>query len=100
MNSRLFVLAIPSVIILIALVWHSFGAMQRCRAVLFWLSVVAYGILRGLGVRAVTQSIGASFPYEIRDPLLQIGGVAAQEVAGWAVVAYLGWWIGDRFAHR
>jgi hypothetical protein len=48
----------------------------------------------------VTQAIGASFPYEIRNPTLSLGGVSAQEVAGWAVVAYLGWWIGYRFSLR
>jgi len=100
MNTRVLVLALPSALILIALVWHSLGAMSRRRAGLFWISVVAYGILRGLGVRAVTKSIGASFPYEIRGALLEIGGVSAQEVAGWAVVAYLAWWIGDRFSRR
>src|SRR5687768_7422512 len=100
MSTRVLVLALPSALILIALVWHSLGAMSRRRAGLFWLSVVVYGILRGLGVRAVTQAIGASFPYEIRGALLEIGGVSAQEVAGWAIVAYLAWWIGDRFSRR
>lgn len=100
MNTRLLVLAIPSAIILAGLVWHSLGAMSRRRAAFFWVSVVVFGILRGLGVRAVTEAIGASFPYEIRNALLELGGVSAQEVAGWAVVAYLAWWIGDRFARR
>lgn len=100
MNTRVLVLAVPSAIILVALVWHSFGAMSRRRAGLFWLSVAVYGIVRGLGVRAVTEAIGASFPYEIRGALLEIAGVSAQEVAGWAVVAYLAWWIGDRFSRR
>ena len=97
---RVLALAIPSALILAALVWHSLTAMSRRRAGLFWLSVLVYGILRGLGVRAVTESIGASFPYEIRGALLTFAGVSAQEVAGWAVVAYLAWWIGDRFASR
>jgi hypothetical protein len=100
MNTRVIVLALPSAIILAALVWHSLVSMERRRAGLFWLSVVVYGVLRGLGVRFVTKAIGASFPYEIRDPMLALGGVAAQEIAGWAVVAYLAWWIGDRFSRR
>lgn len=100
MNPRLLVLALPSALLLAALVWHSVGAMERRRALLFWFSVLGYGIARALGVRAVTEAIGASFPYEIRDPLLAIGGVSAQELAGWALVAYLAWWIGDRFSRR
>ena len=100
MDQRLLVLALPSALMLVALVCHSLGALPRRRAALFWLSVAAYGVLRGLGVRAVTNAIGASFPNEIRDPLLAVGGVSAQEIAGWAVVAYLAWWIGERFALR
>ena len=100
MEPRVLVLAIPSALVLSALVWHSVVAMSRRRALLFWLSVLVYGVLRGVGVRAVTEAIGASFPYEIRGAMLSIGGVSAQEVAGWAIVAYLGWWIGDAFSRR
>lgn len=85
--------------ILAGLVWHSLAALPRWRAVAFWVSVLAYGVLRGFGVRFVTETIGASFPYEIRNPLLSIGGVSAQEVAGWAIVVYLAWWIGGRWKY-
>ncbi len=98
MDSRLLILAIPSAIILAALLWHSFQALPRRRATAFWLSVIAYGFLRGIGVHRVTAAIGASFPYEIHNPTLSIAGVSAQEVAGWAVVSYLAWWIGYRFS--
>lgn len=99
-NTRILVLALPSAAILAALVWHSLAAMPRRRALLFWSLVTAFGILRGLGVRAVTEAIGAAFPYEIRNPLFSVGGVSAQEVVGWAVVTYLAWWVGDRFSRR
>ena len=93
-DSRVLILALPSAVILAGLFWHSMRALPRRRAVAFWVAVLLYGILRGLGVRWVTASIGASFPYEIRNPLLSFAGVSAQEVAGWAVVAYLAWWVG------
>ena len=96
MDTRILALAVPSAVILAALVWHSAAALPRRQAAGFWISVVVYGVLRGLGVRFVTTSIGASFPYEIRNPMLSVGGVSAQEVAGWAVVAYLALWIGAR----
>ena len=95
-DSRLLILAIPSAVILAGLVWHSLVALPRWRAAAFWSAVLAYGIARGLGVRFVTGSIGASFPYEIRNPMLSFAGVSAQEVVGWAVVTYLAWWIGAR----
>lgn len=100
MPDRLLILALPSAVVLAGLVAHSLGAMPRRRAGAFWVAVLAYGIVRGLGVRWVTGVIGASFPYEVREPLLSLGGVSAQEVAGWAIVAYLGWWIGFRFSLR
>lgn len=100
MPDRLLVLAVPSALVLAGLVVHSLVAMPRRRAGAFWVAVLAYGIVRGLGVRWVTEAIGASFPYEVRDPLWTVGGVSAQEVAGWAIVAYLGWWVGYRFSLR
>lgn len=43
------------------------------------------------------QGLGAAAPYVIHNPLLTMGGVSLQEVVGWAVVAYLAWWLGERF---
>ena len=96
MDTRILALAVPSAAILAALVWHSLAALPRRQAIWFWGSVLVYGVLRGLGVRFVTTSIGASFPYEIRNPMLSFAGVSAQEVVGWAVVTYLALWIGAR----
>lgn len=99
-DSRLVALAIPSLIALALLVAHSLRALPRRRAAAFWITVVIYGLIRGLAVGWVTQRLGARFPYELHRPLLTIAGVSAQEVAGWAVVAYLAWWLGWRFAGR
>jgi hypothetical protein len=98
-DSRILILAIPSALIFVALIWHSLAALPRRRAIAFWVAVIVYGVLRGFGVRFVTETIGASFPYEIRNPLLSIGGVSAQEVVGWAIVVYLAWWIGGRWKY-
>ena len=100
MANRTLVLAIPSAIILIALVAHSLRTLPRRRAVTFWIAVVVYGFLRGIAVHRITESIGASFPYQIHNAMLTVAGVSLQEIVGWAVVAYLGWWIGGRFASR
>jgi tetratricopeptide (TPR) repeat protein len=99
-DSRLAALAIPSLIALALLVAHSLRALPRRRAATFWAGVIAYGLLRGVAIGWITRFLGARFPYELHRPLLRILGVSAQEIAGWAVVAYLGWWLGWRFAGR
>lgn len=101
METRVLVLALPSLVVLTLLVWHSWRSLPRRRAVLFWVSVAIYGLLRGVAVASVArEGLGASLPYLIRDPLLSVFGVSLQEVAGWAIVAYLAWWLGERFARQ
>ena len=101
MEPRVLILAVPSLTVLILLVWHSFRSLPRRRALTFWISVTLYGLLRGLAVAWVTrEGLGASLPYQIRDPLLSVLGVSLQEIAGWAIVAYLAWWLGARFDRR
>jgi tetratricopeptide (TPR) repeat protein len=98
-DPRLLVLTLPSLAVLALLVGHSLRALPRHRAFAFWGSVAAYGLVRGLAVRWITKTgLGASVPYVIHRPLLTVAGVSLQEVIGWAVVAYLAWWLGERFA--
>lgn len=99
MSERILLLTLPSAAMLALLVAHSAVALPRRRAWSFWIACTAYGVARGLAVRAVTErGLGSSFPYIVTDPLFALGGVSLQEVAGWAIVAYLGWWLGHRFA--
>ena len=99
MNLRLLLLTVPSLAVLALLVWHSAWTLPRVRAASFWVGIAGYGFIRALGVRWVTEKgLGASVPYEIRQPLFPVLGVPPQEVVGWAIVAYLGWWLGYRFA--
>lgn len=100
MDSRVLYLALPSSLALALAIAHSWKALPRWRALAFWGSVLAYGIIRGLAVGWITQSLGAKFPYELHHPLLKILGVPAQEVIGWALVTYLAWWIGSRYARE
>ena len=58
MDSRILILAIPSALIFVALIWHSLAALPRRRAIAFWVAVILYGVLRGFGVRFVTETIG------------------------------------------
>ena len=88
MQPRVLILALPSLVVLALLVWHSWRSLPRRRAVAFWVSVAVYGVLRGMAVAWVTrEGLGAPLPYQIRDPLLSVFGVSLQEVAGWAIVA-------------
>ncbi len=101
MDPRLAILTVPSLLVLGFLVAHSFRALPRARAGAFWGSVLAYGLLRGVGVRwVIAQLPGASFPYAMPEALAPLWGVPLQEIAGWAIVAYLGWWLATRLSPR
>jgi hypothetical protein len=94
-------LAIASSLVLAALVAHSAWALPMRRAAAFWIAVLAYGVVRGIGVRLVTErGLDASLPYAFHEQGPAIAGVGAQELAGWALVAYLAWWIGSRVSRE
>ena len=94
-------LAISSSVVLGALVVHSARALPWRRAAAFWIAALVYGVVRGIGVRLVTEhGLGASFPYAFHERGPAIAGVGAQELAGWALVAYLAWWLGSRLSPR
>jgi len=93
------ILAPASLLALAALVAHSLRSLPRSRAIAFWCAAALYGIGRGVGVRFVTERmLGARAPYLMHGDALTVGGVPAQEIVGWALVAYLGWWLGWRFS--
>lgn len=99
MDPRVAILTVPSLVVLGLLVVHSARALPKARALGFWGSVLGYGIVRGLALSfVVDRGLGASFPYVIKNPLLPLFGVPMQELAGWGIVAYLGWWLGARFS--
>jgi len=101
MDPRLLTLTLPSLLVLGLLVAHSLRALPRRRALAFWTAVAGYGVARGAAVVWITRSgLGAPAPYVIHDPLFAVLGVPLQEVAGWAIVAYLGWWLGCRLGDR
>ncbi|HEX5717906.1 MAG TPA: tetratricopeptide repeat protein [Thermoanaerobaculia bacterium] len=85
MEPRVLILALPSLVVLALLVWHSWRSLPRRRAIAFWVSVAVYGVLRGVALAWVN-----------REDL----GKAVQQAAGWAIVAYLAWWLGERFARQ
>jgi len=99
MDPRVLILAVPSLVVLGLLIAHSWLTLPRGRAIAFWCGVVGYGVLRGVALRwVIDHGSGGAFPYAIRNPLLSIFGVPLQEVIGWAIVVYLGWWLGCRFS--
>jgi tetratricopeptide (TPR) repeat protein len=100
-DARVALLSLPSLAVLGLLAVHAWRTLPRARAAAFWGSVCLYGLVRGGALRfAIARLPGASFPYAMRDPLLPVLGVPLQEIAGWAIVAYLGWWLGCRASRR
>src|SRR5262245_6235885 len=101
MDARVVLLTVPSLAVLVLLIAHSLRALPRPRAIAFWISVLAYGLARGLALRFVmAHGGGTSFPYVIKNPLFPVLGVPLQELAGWAIVSYLAWWLGSRLSRR
>ena len=99
MGDRTLLLALPSAIVVGALIFHSFRTLERRRALTFWIAALAYGVVRGVLVRVVTErGLHTSVPYVFDERGPSLFGVAAQEIAGWSLVAYLGWWFGCRLA--
>lgn len=93
------ILALASALALAALVAHSFRCLPRSRAAAFWGAAALYAIARGIGVRFVTEGLlRARAPYVMHERALRLAGVPAQEIVGWALVAYLGWWLGWQFS--
>lgn len=85
MTPRILILALPSLAVVLLLAWHSWRSLPRRRAVAFWVSVTVYGVLRGVALAWVNR---------------EDVGKAVQQAAGWAIVAYLAWWLGERFARQ
>lgn len=101
MDPRLLYLGLPSLAILALLGAHSAVALPRRRRLAFWGAVAVYGVARGAAVRWIAVSgLGARAPYVVHRPLAEVWGVSLQEVAGWAIVVYLGWWLGARLTDR
>lgn len=101
MDPRVLILTIPSLLILGLLIFHSWRTLPGPRAAAFWCGVLLFGILRGVALRWVTvRGLEASFPYVIHDPLFPVLGVPIQEITGWAIVIYIGWWLGHRFSEK
>src|SRR6476659_5590364 len=99
MGSSPILLAVSSGLVLLGLIVHSVWALPRRRALAFWGSVFVYGLARGFAVRLLSRDVlGASVPYVLHAPSMRVLGVSVQELAGWAIVCYLGWWLGWRFS--
>jgi len=94
-------LLVPSLVILAILMTHAARTLSSRRAVLFWFGALAYGVVRGAAVSWVSVTyLGGGFPYVVREPGPMLAGVSLQEVAGWVIVLYLGWWLGALFSSR
>ena len=90
---------LPSALALALLVAHSLAALERRRALAFWVAIVGYGWVRHLAIRAITEdALDGRFPYRLQRPLLAIFDVPLQELAGWAIATYLAWWLAERLA--
>ncbi len=98
-DPRILILTIPSIAVLALLFVHSRRVLPGRVAAAYWCGVAAYGVVRGVALKwVIDRTPGASIPYVIKSPLFAVASVSFQEIAGWAIVAYLGWWLGSRLS--
>lgn len=98
-HSALVLLALPSLAAL-ALLGRERRALVGGRAALaFFGALAAYGVLRGVAIRAVTgAALDTPFPYLMSQPVATLLGVSLQEVVGWSVAVTLALCVAERLA--
>lgn len=100
-DSALFLLALPSALALALLARWQWSRLGPRQASAYFAALAAYGVLRGLSIRAVTsQALGTPFPYLMNRPVATQYGVSLQELLGWAVAVTLALGLAEPLVRR
>src|SRR6186713_1104569 len=71
------------------------------RAMLAFLgAAAAYGCVRSLSIRALSEARLGSAPYHLGTPLVSVAGVPLQELFGWISAVGLAGYFADRWLRR
>ncbi len=101
MRAAFFLLALPSIAVLAALVRYvaaNFGARQ---AALFFGALTLYGAARGFLIQNVlSPALGSPPPYLMNLPIVGAFGVSLQELVGWGVAVALAWRLSEGLLRR
>jgi hypothetical protein len=103
--TRTILLFVPSTLIVLSLVLHSLKVRGRRETLLFFLSALLFGILRGNIIWWITTvHFGGRFPYVFTNQLVGFFHDALQADIGWILTLYVGYataeWMTRRWPGR
>lgn len=101
MDPSFLLLTLPSGLVLLALLWHSWTTRGRGPTLTLLGAVVAYGASRSLVIRWISRErLGSPHPYLMNRPVVSFYGVSVQEVVGWALAVLVAFFLCDRLWRR
>lgn len=101
MDSTFLLLTLPSGLVLLALLRHSWTTRGRGPTLSFLGAVAAYGVSRSLVIRWISRErLGSPHPYLMNRPVVSFYGVSVQELVGWALAVLVAFFLCDRLWRR
>ncbi len=92
--------AVLSAAALLLVLAHRRANLGGGATMVFFVSAAAYGWVRSLSVRALSEARLGGVPYRISEPLASVAGVPLQELIGWIAAVALAGYFADRLLRR
>lgn len=89
-------LAALSALVLLLLLEHRASNLGRTSALIFLGATCVYGLVRALGIRALSEAQLGGMPYRLSQPLFSLWGVPVQELLGWTIAVGFSAYFADR----
>ncbi len=93
-------LAALSAAVLLLMLDHRRANLGGRAAIAFAVASIAYGLIRSLSIRALSEAHLAGVPYRLGSPLVSVAGVPLQELIGWTAAVALAGYFADRLLRR
>ncbi len=97
MSFEFLFLAIPASLALVLLIIHSVVIRGKRTTASFFLSLIAFGFLRGNLVHIITRG---RTPYEFGFAAVRLGHTGIVEAMGWCISLYISWSVAQRLLAR
>ncbi len=93
MSYAFILLAVPASLAFALLIVHSTKLRGRFTTLTFFLSLIAFGFLRGNLVHIITRG---RTPYEFGFAAMRLGHTGVVEAMGWCISLYISWSVAER----